>query len=246
MESKRKIRRRKRRKFLIKSLIFFAMSVSAFYFLSSDFFDIRTIEVNKNVIYKDDKIIQLSGIAAGTNIFRARLEDAEKKLLKDPYIKSVNISRKFPDGIVIDIAERKEAASVTYPKGFIIIDNEGIALRTAKQNPNLTVIDGITVNKFTLGTVLDAKNHEDYLSAVSVLQEMNKKGIFFKKIVSSNGIIKLYIYDQLVCKSSDKKNITDNMDTLKEIIYDLYKRGIERGVIHIGDNGYYSFSPVVE
>lgn len=245
MESKRKIRKRKRRNFLIRILVVFGAVIAAYNFISSSLFDIKPIEVNKNTFYKDEQIVKISGLVEGTNIFKARLSDAEKKLEKEPYIKNAELSRNFPDKILIDVIERKEMASIPYGPKFIVVDNEGIALRTTKQNPNLTIIEGITVNKLTLGEVLHTKDQDDYLSAIKVLNEMAKKGIFFKKIASANGIIKIFVYDQLICKANEK-NIINNMDTLKQIIYDLYKKGIERGVINIGDNGYYSFSPIIE
>jgi hypothetical protein len=36
------------------------------------------------------------------------------------------------------------------------------------------------------------------------------------------------------------------MDDLEDVLYDLYVQGIERGVIKVGGNGYYSFSALVE
>jgi hypothetical protein len=36
------------------------------------------------------------------------------------------------------------------------------------------------------------------------------------------------------------------MDELKDVLYDLFVQGIERGVIKVGGDGYFSFSALVE
>ena len=53
-----------------------------------------------------------------------------------------------------------------------------------------------------------------------------------------------YIYDKLVCKGK-YNDVIRSIETgeLKLVVYDLYQKGIEKGVINIGSNNYCSFTP---
>jgi cell division protein FtsQ len=80
---------------------------------------------------------------------------------------------------------------------------------------------------------------------LNLLKKMEAQGLYFKRIKISNVVIKVYIFDNLVCEATPE-NLAKNMQQLKEVMTDLYKKGIERGVINMGSDGYFSFSPVPE
>ncbi len=74
---------------------------------------------------------------------------------------------------------------------------------------------------------------------------MNEQEMYFKKIKVSSVVVKAYIYDSLICQAAPDV-LANNMPQLNDVIYDLYKKGIERGQITMGDDGYFSFSPIPE
>ena len=80
-----------------------------------------------------------------------------------------------------------------------------------------------------------------------MLEVVEERDVFFKKVDISNVIIKAYIYDQLLCKGSPE-NILESARSgnLETILYNLYTEGTERGIIYVGGDNYYSFSPMVE
>jgi hypothetical protein len=76
---------------------------------------------------------------------------------------------------------------------------------------------------------------------------MEDSDLFFKKIEISNVIIKAHIYDQLICEGTPK-NLGESIKNgnLETALYEMYSKGIERGIIKIGTDNYCSFDPNVE
>ncbi len=242
---KHKKKRRRKRYILLKILLLSAFCAGAYYFASSSFFDIDKLTVKNNNQYTAQQIIDISGAKTGGNLFRLSSEIMKDKLLKDPYIKNVRISKKLPDEIIIAVEERRETAAVPYGEEYIIIDAEGIVLRQSPIEPELTVFSGMTLTNIEAGTALEVEESSQLSGALNLLRSMEEHDIYFKRMEFVGLLIKAYIYDGLVCEGSPE-NILKSMDDLEDVLYDLYVQGIERGAIKVGDNGYYSFSALVE
>lgn len=241
----RKKKKRKKKHYFLRFIILVAFTVGAYYFFTSSLFDIQKITVDNNKYYTVEQVISLAGAKTGENLFEASLSQMKEKLLADPYIKNVKLKRKLPAEVVIIVEERKEDAAVPYGNQYIIIDNEGMVLRKTDSEPTLTLLSGMTIENMEPGTPLAVEENAVLTDTLKMLQEIKKYEVFFKRIDLSSITIKAYIYDQLVCEGTPE-NIMDNLDSLQEVLYDLYTKGIERGVIKMGSDKYFSFSPLVE
>lgn len=241
----RKKKKRKKKHYLLKFVITVAFLTGMYFFFTSSLFDIQKITVQNNNYYTKEQVISLSGAKPGENLFETSFSRIKEKLLTDPYIKNVKLKRRLPDEVVILVDERKEEAAVPYGGKFIIIDSEGMVLRTTDTEPTLTILQGMTVRNKKAGTPLKVEDNASLTDTLKLLHTVKKHDLFFKKIDISNITVKAYIYDQLVCEGTPD-DIMNNMDSLQEVLYDLYTKGIERGVIKMGGDDYFSFSPYVE
>ncbi len=244
-EKIRKKKKRKKKRYLLKFIVFVAFVMGLYYFFTSSLFDIQKITVENNNYYTTEQIISLAGAKTGENLFGASLSEMKDKLLKDPYVKNVKLKRKLPAQVVIIVDERKEDAAIPYRNSFLIIDSEGMVLRKADVEPALTLLMGMTVKKMEPGTPLEVEENATLTDTLKLLRKIKEHDLYFKKIDISKVVIKAYIYDQLICEGTPE-NITNNLDSLQEVLYDLYTKGIERGVIKLGSDEYVSFSPLVE
>lgn len=242
-----KYKRRKRRKkhYLVKFLLLVAFCGGVYYFATSSFFDINIIEIKNNNYYTTEQVIDIAKAKSGGNIFVFPVESTKDRLLKDPYIKGAKISRRLPDIIIISIAEREEIAAVPYGDEFVIIDRDGMVLRKTDEEPALTLFTGMILTNIQAGTPLEVEENHMLSGALNLLYKMEEHDIFFKRIDFSDYLIRAYIYDHLICQGSPE-NILKSMDDLEDVLYDLYVQGIERGIIKVGGNGYYSFSADLE
>ncbi|MBR0597062.1 cell division protein FtsQ/DivIB [Sinanaerobacter chloroacetimidivorans] len=244
-EKIKKKKKRKKKHYFLKFLLIAASATGVYFLLTSSVFDIDKITVENNRYYTAEQVISLTEAKTGENLFEVSLSGMKDKLLADPYIKNAKLSRKLPGEVVIHIEERQEDAAVPYGGNYIIIDNEGMVLRKSEVEPALTLLLGMTVKNMEPGTPLEVEENASLTDTLKLLEEVKKHELFFKKIDINKIIIKAYIYDQLTCEGTPE-NILNNLDSLQEVLYDLYTKGIERGVIKMGSDKYFSFSPLVE
>ncbi|MGI6730749.1 MAG: cell division protein FtsQ/DivIB [Anaerovoracaceae bacterium] len=241
----RKKKKRRKKRYLLKFFILIVLAVGLYYFLTSSLFDIGLITVENNSYYTQEQIISIAEGKTGGNIFEASTSEMKERLLENPYIKNAEVKRRLPSTLHIEVEERKESASIPYGEEYIIIDNDGIVLRKAEVEPALTMLTGLTVKNMDDGTPLVVEENAMLTDTLNLLKEVEKHELFFKRIDIANIVIKGYIYDQLICEGTPD-NITNNLDALQIVLYDLYTKGIERGTIKMGSEGLSAFNPSID
>lgn len=73
-------------------------------------------------------ILKHLAVHQGDPIFGISVDDAQKSLSEISWVKTVSVTRRLPDKIIINIAERKPAALWQYQKKMSVIDAEGRTL----------------------------------------------------------------------------------------------------------------------
>ncbi len=240
-----KKKKRRKKHYLLKLVLLVALGTGIYYFVTSSFFDIQKLTVKENMHYTSQQIIGIAEAKTGENLFRTPVDEMKDRLLADPYIRNVRISKKLPGELIIMVEEREEAACVPYGEEYLIIDKAGMILRQTDKEPTLTMLSGMTLANIKVGTALEAEQKSMLTKTLQLLNTMEEHELFFKRIDFSGILIRAYIYDTLYCEGSPE-NILKSMDDLEDVLYDLYIQGIERGVIRVGGNGYYSFSASFE
>lgn len=243
IDRKRKVRKKKN--YLLRFLITAGIIAAIGVFLSSGFFDVKTIEVEGNRYYKDHEVINLAGAETGGNIFwGAGSGDIKDKLLKDPYFSEVKVKRKLPSTLVITVKERQQIAAIVYADQYIVIDKEGIILRKSSVDPKITLLTGLTVSKLRLSERVEAEEAATLETTLSMLDTMQDGDIYFKKIDVSGIVVKAYIYDTLAVKGTAKQlNKVIESGDLQKVVNNLLKNDMTRGTISVGDHNYMSVSP---
>lgn len=243
--AKKKKKRRKKHYFL-RFCIFCAVVAGLIIFLRSDFFTVKTFEVEGNRYYTPAQIVEMSGLTTGGNIFTdIKARPAKQTLLEDPYVKSVEIKRQLPGTVKIILDERVEYAAVPYGGQYVLIDNEGTVLRVMDQEPTLPILGGMTLIETIPGMALSVEQSYLLTDTLQLLSVMEENDIYFKRIDFSTVVIRAYIYDNMYCEGTPS-NITNNMGSLQKLLQELYQQGITRGVIKVGSDNYLSFSPDYE
>ena len=99
------------------------------YALTSPRFAIRTVDL---VGAKRTSLEQLktdSGIAVGLNIFALDTDVAERKLLENPWISEVKITRRLPSTLRIELSEREASAVVALGEHLYLVTHEGVPFK---------------------------------------------------------------------------------------------------------------------
>lgn len=243
---KKKKKRRKKHGFFWFCFVV-SVVIGGVVFLNSSFFNIETITVRGNRNVSATEIIRNSGIRYHTNIFHVFQRTVRNHLKQNSYVESVSLKRRLPGELVLQIQERDEAACLPCGKEYIIIDDHGYVLRMVSHRPELTLVDGLTIRKMTRGEPLQVSQTDRLKEALSLIQNMNRNGLFFKRIVVGNVVLRVYIYDKLVVRGTyDNLRTVMKNGAVKDIIYDLYRKKIKKGTINITNHETCAYSPKVE
>ena len=249
-QKKRKKKRLKRkyfwRRMILLVFMLTALGAGSYYWLTSSFFDVRQIEVENNHHYTKEQIIEKADARPGQNIFGVKTNQMRDALLEDPYMRSVRIKRSLPASIIITVEERSEAAKVPYADMFIVIDKDGLVLRRSSVELTLPLLLGMTIKTMEEGRPLEVEETSVLTGTLKMLETMESTDMFFKKIDISSIIIRAHIFDNLICEGTPE-NVMESMVSggLEKLLYELYTKGVERGIIYVGSDNYFSFNPML-
>ncbi len=125
------------------------------------FFRVNTIQVEGNVRYTAQEIIDASGIKTGDNLIAlpsSRVSAIIRAQL--PYVEGVAIQRTYPDVLVIHVTERVAAASVDSAEGRWLISTQGKLLEKDNGAIHTIQITGMTAVGPYAGGMLQTEEEE--------------------------------------------------------------------------------------
>lgn len=204
-------------------------------------FKLKKIEVvgNEKLSYNDIK--DLAGITYGMSIFKISTNKVQNELLKNPYIKDCKIKIKYPSTILIDINERKIIAQIPYQLNYLMIDSEGVVVKSGEYDPKLPVINGIKIKKYEVGKKINNIFDKSFIGAL--LNSIENKD-FLKEItyVNQNNII-VSTKSGINISFTAPYDINYSVKYAELILKDLIKKGYNRGTIQIVGNNNPVFLP---
>jgi cell division protein FtsQ len=247
-EKKRSKKRSKRRKkhYFLRFLIFVAIAAAVYIFLTSSVFSIDRIVIEGNTLISDDEIIEMSGVSEGDNMFKATNHKVKSVLTENQYIADVKVKRTLPNIYTIVLTERLPVIAIQNNGKYIILDEEGYAVDEADSTMYSTLVTGININSYEIGSIPEFEDGARFKEVSSLITDVNNSGMFFKKVELETSLtVKCYITDTLIC-SGESDVIVSEIESIKAVLYDLNEKGVKRGIIKVGADNYISFSPVTE
>ncbi len=123
------------------------------YVLTSSRFAITEIDVVGESTRTEDAIKRESNLSVGQNVFSSDLDAAHALLAKDPWLKNVELARRLPGTILIQVTEREAAALVSIAgedgsSDVFLASREGELFKQIEVGDphDLVVITGITAS----------------------------------------------------------------------------------------------------
>ena len=164
----------------IKFIILFIIIVGAVVcFLMSPIFNVKNIVVTGNSKLTTDEIISLSGIETDKNAFRMSMGVAEKRIKENPYVASVNVSRKLPSEISIEVTERVATYILEFVNGYVLINNQGYMLEISETKGELPIISGVNtpVEEYKAGNRLGKEDLQKLETVLKIMESLNSYGL---------------------------------------------------------------------
>jgi cell division protein FtsQ len=243
-ETTRPRKKRRKKHYFLRFLVFLAVLAGVFMILASPLFDIDEIDVKGGSRYTPEQIVEMSGIRSGENIFMTRMSKAEKAVLSDPYIETAEITRKLPHKIIISVKERTDGFCVLFKEKYYTLDSGGTVVAVADTLPNVTLIDGLGVISAVSGEKLEVEKNMLLADTILFLAAVRENGLYFKRIDARNPTVKAYFNDKLLCEGTYVL-IEKDIAELKAVISDLQKREVKKGRIIVNGSGSCTFTPKI-
>lgn len=236
VEKKMKRRRMFFRLLLLISLIFIMFVLA----LNTDFFIIDNIKVLGNNKISEDIIISASSINFEENIFKISTRNGKKNIENLSYIKEVEIKRKFPKGISIEIIERKEIIQIKEISSYVLIDINGYILDIVDvQNEKLPLLFGFNIESKKAGDNVFFEIEDDEKKGFILESESIKILHKMKEIdLVDNNNINILLNDGIPVAFGTLDDVKYKLNLLNEILIDIEKKQIPCKMILMnkGDN----------
>lgn len=145
------------------------------------FFRINSVTVQGNSRYTAEEVVEASGVKTGDNLMAlSKSQIASAIRLRLPYVESVSMRRRLPDGLEITVRERVAAASVESGSGPWLISSQGKVLEPAADHKVVTVL-GLKAQSPYAGSDLqvkeeDANTLDHVLALLTALEEKEMLG----------------------------------------------------------------------
>ena len=141
---KKKELSRKRRKFVLKIfkiIVLIGIIIAGIIFaLLSPIFNVKEIRVIGNSKISTDTIISLSGLKSEQNIFDFKTSDVVDAIKQNAYVDTVDVQRKLPDIININVVERVATYILKFGNAYVYINNQGYILEITNKEANYPII----------------------------------------------------------------------------------------------------------
>ena len=210
------------------------------YFLTTPMFNIANIEVTGNKKNSIETYISLSKIELNTtNIFGITKSGISKNIKENSYVESVEMKRKLPNTLQINIIEREVAYQAKYNDKYIYMDKQGYILEINNEKKNTTKILGLSSVKEAL-TEGQRLNNEDLLKLDTVLKIVNycnynsiENKISSINVSDTSNYIVNFDKEGQIAYLGDASNLSERILWLKTI---LEKEKGNKGEIFINGN----------
>jgi cell division protein FtsQ len=121
------------------------------YALTTPRFAVKKVELSGNRRKTDTEIQKLAGLQRGQNIFALDTARAEAKVLEDPWVREVKITRELPGTLKIDLTEREAGAVAAIGERLYLVTRAGEPFKLLEEGDpyDLPVVTGINADNLT-------------------------------------------------------------------------------------------------
>ncbi len=218
----KKKRKKTRKKIILVSIILIV--ILGLILIKTPYFNIKKVNVNNNNVITKESVIGENDIL-NQNIFLLNTSALKKKILSNPYVKSVKISRKLPDQLSINVVERNATFIVNEGTDFYVL-NENLVImekKNSEEGLQLPTVTGLTVENRFLGEPMSTdKDKVEVLKEIGEALNKSKIKVNSVDISNLNNIVINKGEVQILLGNSDK--LSDKLTKMVNILNDSSRK----------------------
>jgi cell division protein FtsQ len=138
-QSRRPKARRRRARWVAVLLLLAAMGVAGgatWALFDSSLFAVRSVVVTGTRLVPESEVLAVAGVRPGTPLIRVSTARVAARVLTITQVVGVQVTKTWPDRVVIAVRERTSALAVALPGGgFDLIDANGVIVQSAATRP---------------------------------------------------------------------------------------------------------------
>jgi cell division protein FtsQ len=151
-------------------LLLAAMGIAggvAWALLDSSLFAVRSVVVTGTRLVPESEVLAVAGVRPGTPLIRVSTAQVAARVLTIRQVQGVQVTKSWPDRVIIAVRERTSALAVSLPSGgFDLIDANGVVVQSAAMRPR-----GLPLYT-TTAAVSSLRGDPDVAAAAAVLGEL--------------------------------------------------------------------------
>ena len=232
---------------IIKFIILLAIIIGSIIFImTTPLFYVTNVEIEGNSRITNDRINSLSKISLNVNTFQYSKNAIKKYIAEEPYINNVQVKRKLPNTIIINVEERTRDFIIYSMGSYIYINKQGYILEVTNEPENLPEIKGFTTSedKLTPGNRLsneDLEKLEVVIQIMNIAQNYDLNTKITNIDISNKNEYTMYIAEEKkTVYLGNKTNLSNKMLYVQAI---LEKNQGKEGYIYVDGDLNNSFKP---
>lgn len=207
-------------------LFVLVLLIAGFIFVNSTYLNVGKVVVEGNKYMTTDEVYRIAEIPEPINILKLSTSDIRERLKRDLRVSEVNVIRKFPSTIIINVKERQPLAYVASGYGFVEIDSQGVILaayRNLKQI-NVPMITGARIDNDYVG---DTVQHQEIRLVLDYLSQLDEPILnqISEVHLQSNGNLTAYTLKSCQIRIGKADRISDKAKLTNEILNELTSNG---------------------
>lgn len=238
MAAYRKRRRGSRQSGRLVLFLMLICAVGLAVYLKGNVFIVREVKVSGVSAEEQNRIMRLSGIELGDNIFRVDAEQVRKNLAGDGHLQLTGVDCQLPGTVVISVETRRPAALINYLGVVLVVDGQGYILeqRGDMADLNVPVVSGVKISQFQVGKLIESSVPGQIAAMDAVLSELETQNAT-EQISELNvaNLDNLYLVSRagLQIQLGDSSNLSDKLIWMRGVMSQLESEGLTTGVLDV-------------
>ncbi len=208
---------------------------------------VNNINVEGNSTYSIKKVVASSGIEEGDKLFAIREKEINRILTKNlPYLKSVEVSYKLPDTVVLTVSPTEDRLLIANKNKYLRLDENGkvLSLSKSKLKNGLYKVEGLSYKALEVGgTYSPAEKEKDKYSAAQNLASILKRSGLKSGVINVSDLKNLtFVFENRIkVYFGDEKDLEEKASLASKTIAAAASEG-QTGYVDMrfSDRGYFS------
>jgi cell division protein FtsQ len=191
-----------------------------------DFFQVAAIEIQGCKRLSKAEVLELSGVDIHSNLVAIDGGNLQNRLEQDDWIELAEVTRKWPDRLIISIRERQPVAMVNLEGALQYIDKNGVVFASVKGADSLDypVVSGLSNGEWPAELAASLEEALLFVRYVARHKNPNLPPQNISELMISADSIVLFLMDRPFPIRLGRGEIKKKYARLAKVLHRLYKR----------------------